>query len=253
MRAHTHTYEIKKKYRARRREKDEEGKTCIPLGDEACSGRALILYWPPSLTDGLMTSQRIVPALSSWPRQQRPLGLAALIPKAGLCPVSGGVIGSYQSPASAFCVKLSTPSTLSSPSGSEGCLRNRLLLGPFLALLNFFVCLYPSRPTYWNLTLLRNTVKGTILWVCPQVPTQGGILPAPGVCVPPHTTQQPQNASYTCLSKSWILGDRLVTCWICRCCFKEFGRIRCSKHPFTPLKYKRLLKFFQTINSSIVI
>ena len=76
-------------------------------------------YWPPSLTDGLMTSQRIVPGLSSWPRQQRPLGLAALIPKAGLCPASGGVIGSYQSPASASCVKLSTPSTLSSPSGSQ--------------------------------------------------------------------------------------------------------------------------------------
>ena len=107
------------KNRAWRREKDEEGKTCIPLGDEAHSGRALILHWPPSLTDGLVTSQRIMPGLSSWPGQQRPLGLAALIPKAGLCPASGGVIGSCQSASSASCMKLSTPSTLSSPSGSQ--------------------------------------------------------------------------------------------------------------------------------------
>ena len=55
----------------------------------------------------------------SWPGQQGPLGLAAFILKAGLCPASGEVIGSYQSPSSASCVKLSTPSTLSSPSGSQ--------------------------------------------------------------------------------------------------------------------------------------
>lgn len=50
----------------------------------------------PSLV-GRWCHRASVPGLSSWPGQQRPLRLSALLPKAGLCPASGRSIGWYQS------------------------------------------------------------------------------------------------------------------------------------------------------------